>query len=38
MAKYQFLNWGKSLKLPKLQFHEKNENIQKKIREIDLRI
>ena len=23
MAKNQFLNWGKSLKLPKMQFHEK---------------
>ena len=23
MAKNQFLNWGKSLKLPKVQFHEK---------------
>ena len=23
MAKKQFLNWGKSLKLPKMQFHEK---------------
>ena len=24
MAKNQFLNWGKSLKLPNMQFHEKN--------------
>ena len=23
MAKNQFLNWGKSLKLPEMQFHEK---------------
>ena len=24
MAQNQFLNWGKSLKQPKMQFHEKN--------------
>ena len=24
LAKNQFLKWGKSLKLPKMQFHEKN--------------
>ena len=25
MAKNQFLTWGKSLKLPEMQFHEKKE-------------
>ena len=41
MAKNQFLNWGKSLKLPKMQFHEILLNFHGKyskkfFREIDL--
>ena len=40
MAKNQFLKMGKSLKLPKMQFHEKKflilmENNKKFFREID---
>ena len=42
MAKNQFWNWGKSLKQPKMQFHEKKfylifiKNVPKEFREIDL--